>query len=103
MICENCGEQFCYLNRYCSNCSWDRDPEREPPEEPFDTEPVIDEVTKETLERFINIVDQKLEQISKDNYKTKQHLIDEWHEFCSYQAERYDLETRTKYYELAKK
>lgn len=101
-ICGNCGVDFCYLNRYCSNCRLDRQPERGLPNEPFDAEPRIDKVEKETLEGFIHTFNQKLERIKKDDYKTKKHLIDEWHEFCSYIAEDYDLETGIKYYEMEK-
>ena len=100
MICENCGVDFCYLNRYCLNCRWDRQPERGPPDEPFEQRPKVSKVKKETLEGFIYNFNEKLKRLNKDKYKTKQHLIDEWREFCSYIAEEYDLETGTKYYEV---
>lgn len=101
MICENCGVDFCYLNRYCSNCRWDRQPERGPSEELHEYDiPRIDKVEKKTLETFIRNFNGKVIGLNNDKYKTKQHLIDEWHEFCSYFAERYDLDTGVKYYEV---
>lgn len=108
--CENCGvpdywEFYGYLSRFCFNCRWDKQPERKDlPDSPFKQyELRIKPVTKESLEKIINIFNQLIEPIQKNQYASKQDIIDRWYEFCSEVSEQHDLDIiGIKYYELEK-
>lgn len=100
MICENCGIDFCYLNRYCSNCKWDRQPERGLTDTEHENLPRIDEITKEFVGGMIHTLDSLINNIVKDEYETKKHLQNEFRKRCSAYAERFDLETGIEYWKI---
>lgn len=108
--CENCGvqehwEMYGYLNRFCFNCKWDKQPERKDlPDGDFKQYfPSIEPVTKETLENIINIFNHILEKSRNNEYSSKQDIIDNWYELCSEIAEHHDLDIpEIKYYEMKK-
>jgi len=100
MTCENCGEETLYLNRFCENCKWDKQPERKDKPNKFRDEMIIDEITKEEAGRMIYTLDILIDRMVKNEYQTKKHLQDEFRKKCSYLAERFDLETGIKYWEI---
>jgi len=98
---DNCGYNSCYLNRFCENCRWDKQPKRKDlPNTPFEIYPIIDKITKKNCGDIIYTLDKLIDTIVKNEYMTKKHLQDEFRKKCSYLAERFDLETGLKYWEL---